>query len=286
MRKLIPLLFVALCLTGATLLPAQAQKPHVKVADVNRDFDEALHKKCLYPTIRVSNTGLTQKSSGFVVRSEKMGDDYFNVALTCGHCINDADENYFADVTVYEKDGTTFKKWERYPLIVYAQNQSLDLAILLFRTPTQQPTVELDFARKLCIGNEIFHFGCGMGEEPRLEFGRVTSLKGKVGKHTTDVYRTSVFTIFGDSGGPTFYKNNKVIGMTQAIKVTTFRGFPAMLNSISMVIPIGAFKTWDEMENRTLGFIHNPKAGLPRLPYATLGWQTVDWEKIEHDEGE
>jgi S1-C subfamily serine protease len=162
----------------------------------------------------------------------------------------------------------------------------MDLAILLFRTPTKQPTVELDFARKLCIGNEIFHFGCGMGEDPRLELGRVTSLKGKVGKHTTDVYRTSVFTIFGDSGGPTFYKNNKVIGMTQAIKVTTFRGFPAMLNNISMVIPIGAFKTWDAMENQTLSFIHNPKTGLPRLPYATLGWQTIDWEKIEHDEGE
>jgi hypothetical protein len=286
MRKLIALLTLAFATSTFVLMSVKADPvtPVVK-ADANRDFDADLHNKCLYPTIRVTNTGITQKSSGFIVRSEKFGDDYYNVALTCNHCINDPDENFFADIPVYEKDGTTFKKWDRYPLIVYAQNESLDVAILLFRTPTKQPTVELDFARKLCIGNEIFHFGCGMGEEPRLEIGRVTSLKGKVGRHPADVLRTSVFTVFGDSGGPTFYKN-KVVGMTQAIKVTTFRGFPAMVNGISMVIPIGAFKTWDEQENQTLGFIHNPKAGLPRLPYAMLKWQTIDWEKIEHEEGE
>lgn len=285
MRKLIPvcafaLAFAALC---AITLPAPAAKPQADKVESHRDFDAALHKKCLYPTIRISNTEITQKSSGFILRSEKMGDSYANVAMTCAHCINDEDEDYFADIPTYMEDGTTFDKFVRYPVIIYAQNPALDLAVVLFRTPTQMHVVELDFDRKVCIGNKILHFGCGMGEEPRLEWGYINSLKGKVGRHKTDVYRTSVQTIFGDSGGPTFYNNYKCIGINQAIKVTNFRGFPAMLPGISMVIPIGTVKTWDGLENNTLRFLYNQKADLPRLPFAMLVYQPVNWEKIEHE---
>lgn len=264
------------------LVPAQAEKTRAARVESTQDFDEALHKKCLYPTIRISNEEITQKSSGFIIRSEKIGDDYANVALTCCHCINDGDASYYADIASYDK--STFNGFQRYPLVVYAQNAELDLAVVLFRTPKKQPAVEMDFDRKVYIGNKILHFGCGMGDEPRLEWGYVNSVKGKVGKHKTDVYRTSVPTIFGDSGGPTFYNNYKVIAINQAIKITSYRGFPQMLPGISMAIPIGAVKTWDGLENNTLRFLYNPKADLPRLPFAMLVYQPVDWEKIEHEE--
>jgi hypothetical protein len=282
MRKLIPILFAAIGLSIALVVTTKADPiPSKSDPSIVCDFDAELHTKCLYPTIRISNKDVSQKSTGFIIRSEKIEKEYYNVAITCDHCVDD-DETYFADIHVYEENGTKFKDYERYPVIVYAQNSKLDLAVIVFRTPNKQPTVALDFDRKICIGNEVFHFGCGLGEEARYETGHVNSLKGKAGSHPTDLYRVSVFTIMGDSGGPVFYnKDRKVIGITQAIKATSFRGLPAMLNHISMVIPIGTLKTWDTMENNNLRFLYTSKADLPRFPYAMLAYEPIDWEKVK-----
>lgn len=257
----------------------------------DRDFDEALHKKCLYPTIRISDVDVAQKSTGFIIRSEKDGDVYYNVALTCAHCVSDVlpycdpgsnPRTYMADIGIYDDEGTSFQKWDRYPAVVYACSHDLDLAVILFKTPTQQPTVDLDFARSMCIGNQTFKIGCGIGEEPRYDVGYINSLVGKVRPHPTDCYRTSMPTIFGDSGGPAFYKN-KVIGLMQAIKVTRMQGTPVPLTMISICIPIGTVKTWDTKENNTLRFIYTPKAELPRLPSLELNYLPVIWGDIEHE---
>jgi len=293
MRKLSIVCFL-ISILAAGYDPAQAQKswsvnaeplPMPKVVSADRDFDEPLHRKCLYPTIRITSVDLTQRSSGVIVRSEKFRDDYHNVVLTCAHCVANDEATYNVDVALYEKDGTTFEKFVSYTAYIYAASPKLDLAVLLFKSRRPMPVAKMDFDRKLCIGNRVMHIGCGSGEDPRMDEGMITSLKGKVSGHPTDVYRTNMHTIFGDSGGPAFYKH-KVIGLMQAIRVTRFQGFPTMLPNISMCIPIGTIKTWDAGENNTLRFIYNPQVKMPRLPYRVLDFAVIDWSQIEHDDEE
>ncbi len=168
-------------------------------------------------------------------------------------------------------------------MYTYATSPKLDLAIVLFKTSYQMRTVDLDFDRHIKIGNKVSHIGCGLGDDPRYDVGYINSLKGKVSGHTTEVYRTSMHTVFGDSGGPAFY-GYKVIGLMQAIKLYKFNGVVVMLTNISMCIPIGVFKTWDQEENNDLQFIYNPKAELPKLPYRELEYNAIDWDKIHEEE--
>lgn len=260
-----------------TATPTVAISSHVLVS--HRDFDEDLHKKCLYPSIRVTNTAATQRGSCVIVRSDKVGSSYHNVALTCRHCVDEM-QNYDVNIPVYNQDGTTFENWKTYSAIVYASTPEFDMAVILFKTPHPVDVAEMDFKRKLCIGNSVSHIGCS--EEPRLEDGRITSLNYKLGGSGLHLYRTSMHTIPGDSGGPAFY-NNKVVGLMQSIRVTRFQGAPVMLPHISMMVPIGAVKAWDEKENNTLRFIYNPKAKLPRLPFRDLEHAALEWGTIEHE---
>ena len=281
MSKLISVCVILAVLSVAVIAAVYPASAPAAPPKIKRDFDETLHKKCIYPTIRVSTEDVGQKGTGFIVRSDKVGDCYHNVAITCYHCIRYKLLFYQVGVAVYE-DGTDFVKWDEFRCQLYAWSEEHDLAVIVFKTPYPVSVAKMNFDQKICVGNDIVHFGCGMGDEqPRFDKGQVTSTRSKVGGHDQFVYRANMFAIFGDSGGPAFYKN-KVVGVMQAIKVGKFKMFPMPLPQISFYIPIGQLKVMDTEQNNALRFLYTPRTGLPKRPYAELNFM-FDWPKFETD---
>lgn len=228
--------------------------------------DKALHTDCIYPTVRISwnNQGI---GSGVVVRSEKYGSHYRNVVLTCDH-VADSDAEYSVDVPTY-KDWSTFDGWSSYPAKRYDGHSERDLAVIVFVTAKPMPVANFGFDEKLYIGTTISNLGCGMNDEPRLDFGVVTSMRGIMRGSKYKPYRTNLKLIGGDSGGPVF-RDGKLIGIAQAIKITNFKGVPQILPHISFVIPIEQLKLWDEDEKKCLEFVYKRTRPLPALPYDML----------------
>ena len=245
-------------------------------------YDDVFHKKILFPTVRVSNLDITEKGSGVVIRSEKVGDVYHNVVLTCFHCVTDPDGFYYIDLPIYEND--VFVNWDRHPALVYSGSSEHDIAVLLFKTNSQLYVADILFSCKAFIGTKLVHVGCGLGDQPRLDVGSITSLNSFVRPHSQAVYRTNMHVIPGDSGGPAFFENG-LIGLIQAVKYTTFQGIPTLLPNISFCIPIDSLKIWDVNQNQTLRFIYNNQVSLPVLPYAEMEYFPIDWNNTKHEEG-
>ena len=121
------------------------------------------------------------------------------------------------------------------------------------------PIAELDFDPKLFIGSEVYRIGCGLGDDPRLDYGKLTYYKKKL-----EILRTSVMTVPGDSGSPLFY-NYKVIGIV--ISIRSYQNFPIF--NISYAIPLCRFKNWSKKDGDTLDYMWSNKE-LPKLPFIYL----------------
>lgn len=236
------------------MLPA----PHV----FSDEPDKTLHNKCIYPTVMISSD--RGGGSGTIVRSEKVGDEYHNVVLSCAHILQ-AGDNFTVRVPKY-KDWSRLDGYDAYPIRPYRVSVSKDLSIMMFKSEKKMPVADLDFDCKLFIGSEIYRTGFGVGDEMRLDFGKITSLNGKIGEGgpISETYRMNVYTVPGDSGGPVFHKH-KVIAITQAIR-SVRRGFgehPCF--GISYSIPLSRFKKWDGELNNVLAFVYQPDKALPKM---------------------
>lgn len=224
------------------------------------EVDEKLHQKCLYPTVYVGRADQSGYGSGVVVRSEKITDSlYKNVFITCAHLIDDSVLDYEIKQYVYE-DWSQVKEVKNYPAIFFGYNHALDIAIGVFYSDQEIPTANLDFEPKLFIGNEVFRIGCGLGDDPRLDYGKLTAYK----KTPKPTFRTSVMTVPGDSGSPLFH-NYKVVGIV--VSVRSFRNLPVF--AISYAIPLERFKTWNDMYNDDLSFAWTDKK-LPEMVFRYL----------------
>lgn len=227
--------------------------------------DKTLHNKCLYPTVMVSSKD--SFGTGFVVRSEKVGDEYHNILISCAHCFQSTSP-YTVGVPKF-KDWSTFIRYDRYPVYVFCLNRSHDLMIGLFKSKNQVPTVEFNFDVKLYIGSDLMRIGCGMGDEHRADFGKITSVLTRLPGREGDknVIRTSVYSVPGDSGGPVFHKN-KVIGITQAIRSRRENQVSTNLFSgISYCIPVSRLKTWSQELDNALDFIYKENERIPVIPF-------------------
>lgn len=231
--------------------------------------DEKLHTECLYPTVGIgSECGLYQKTfakqdptfgSGAIVRSVKVNDHYHNVVITCEHVINGRSE---VKVRVGKyKNWSTFVKWEDYTATVYQEDSDLDLAVLLFVSKEKMPIAKINMKPKLYIGNNVFHIGAGLGDTPRIDFGKVTSVNAQISIMTNPGYRVNFFMVPGDSGGPVFNSKNQVVGFCQALRGHDRR----LLCSFGYVIP-----TYRVGELLDVEFIHNHKKLIPLLPFYFL----------------
>lgn len=234
--------------------------------------DKTLHNKCIYPTVIVQ--GQNSFGTGFIVRSEKISDDeYRNVVISCAHCFQHRGL-YKIGVPKF-KNWSTFEGYDHYPAYVYQFDQEKDLALILFRSKNPVPVAEMDFGSSLYIGSELLHVGCGMGDEHRVDFGKVTSLKSMIkNSPVKDAIRTSVYSIPGDSGGPVYHKC-KVIGITQAIRGSQRGLFPG----ISYAIPIGRLKTWSKELNNALDFMYESEEKMPIIPFFIINWGRSNTEK-------
>lgn len=232
------------------------------------ELDKRLHNRCIYPTviIKVPNAS----GSGVIVRSDKVGDEYHNVVLTCGHTfiMSLMHNNWECEVGVGDYENwSEFNGFRGYPGKIYAFEKDMDVGVVVFSSEKKMPVARINFDKKLYIGSDVFHVGCGLATETRIDYGKVTSLRGEVQGLLKDAIRTNVFTVPGDSGGPLF-KDYEVIGIAQAIRNVKMGWTVYPTFNISYYIPVSRLKTWDEKVN-TVGFVYK-KEPLPVLPYLMM----------------
>lgn len=224
--------------------------------------DEKLHTKCLYPTVHISPESKSSRGTGVIVRSSKISEnEYLNVFLTAAHVV-DSYEQYNLKFFEYE-DWSSISHTKNYASIFYAKNFSRDVAIGMFISEEKMPCAEIDFDTKLYIGNDVFRIGCGFGDEPRLDYGKITSVRSKLYEDEV-LYRTSVHTVPGDSGGPLFNKY-KLVGLARSVR--GYKGEPVF--GISYYIPINSLREWSNEENGAYDFVWKSRS-LPKIPFWEL----------------
>jgi S1-C subfamily serine protease len=242
--------------------------------------DKKLHQDCLYPSVQIRNAFVS--GSGTIVRSDKIGNDYHNVVLSCAHIFT-KENVFFMDTNVRVpkyKEWSVFEKYENYEAFLYKIDREFDLSIILFASKEKMPIANLDFSTKLYIGSDVFHIGSGLGEQQRLEYGKITSVNSYTSK--PEVYRTlrtSIYTVPGDSGTGVFH-NYKVIGVMRSIRKT--RNTP--LWGISYCIPLVMLKKWDEELNNIIAFVYEAKKPLPVIPFVDIKLKLLmpelSWENL------
>lgn len=171
-------------------------------------------EKCLKPTVLIGSNDDSITGTGVIVKSEKLKyvDAYFNVIFSCDHILKSNKQNI--KISEFDKNGI-FVKYTNAKAVVFYKDRDDDLSILFFTSDNIMPTADLSFNYNPKLKDFVFSIGHGMGDHSRYTDGVITgALKTK--EDFTD-YKTSIPIIFGDSGGPLFYKN-KLIGITNSIR--------------------------------------------------------------------
>jgi S1-C subfamily serine protease len=242
--------------------------------------DEKLHKECLYPTVGIgSECNLYQRTfegkspaygSGVIVRSEKHKDHYHNVVISCEHVITGRHE---VKVRVGQyKDWSTFVDWKDYPAIIVSHDAELDLSVLLFTSKKKMPVAKLGLDSKLYIGSDVFHIGAGLGDQPRLDYGKVTSVNSKLSLMKRAGIRVNCFMVPGDSGGPLFNSKNEVIGFSQALRSVQSGFGTRFLGNFGFAIPLGRIKDLPGVE-----YAYDHSKPMPVLDYDFLHAMEYDF---------
>lgn len=221
--------------------------------------DKKLHEQCLYPTVQIFSSH-NATGTGVIVRSEKIKEEYVNVVLSCSH-ITSKNAKYGTRVWIY-KDWSTLSKTENYRCMLYANCAERDISVFIFTSKNAMPCASIDLSSKLYMGSDVYAIGCGGEEQPRLGYGKITSPNIKLPSSKHHVYRSSIYVIPGDSGGPIFHEY-KVVGIAQAIKSQLIGESMHPLPGISYVIPISKFEEVDVSGDWK--FAYDQKAKIPKL---------------------
>lgn len=244
MKKII--ISFALCFTAALGL--------VLSTVFTSDLDENLHTCCIYPTILVCDE-YTSHGSGAVVRSEKVGDHYVNVAITCDHVVQHGNP-LKVYVTHYGDWSEPIGRTGHYAFI-YATNRKIDMTVLVFETSFPLAAADIDADTPLYMGSDIVGAGCSQLAIPRIDYGKITQI-------TNDQYRSSMVAVPGDSGGPV-YHNYKLIGIKRSIAMIEFQYGIAPIFDISHIVPIHLLYDWSVREGGNLDFVFDNSVSLPPL---------------------
>ena len=239
--------------------------------------DKKLHDKSLYPTVKISyiknncdcddckKKPPQAVASGFVVKSEQIKSDlidkkYVNVIITAAHNVENVTTTIDIHCGIYD-NWSNLTSFKTYQALVYAINKKMDLAILIFKSDSKIPCAELDLSTNPFFGTEVFKIGYGLGDDIRIDYGVITSVDTKKPENLKGFLRSNCYTIFGDSGGPLFYKDGyKVVGVTSSIRGSdTF-----FLNNQSYFAPIRWIKNWDHDTEGSLSFIYKENTKTPQ----------------------
>jgi len=245
---------------GSTPATDTAEK---KTTQNNSTDHEALHKECLYPTVRVQSVNGRASGSGVIIKSKKIKENqYINVVLTCAHVLSD-NMDYIILQGKY-KNWSEFLGYEK-PVAcnMYYKNNSNDVGILLFLSEKELPTAKLGLKENIYIGNDVFKIGCGgdlFVTPPRMDKGIVTSIISL--GNNSKIIRTSAFTIPGDSGGP-LYHDNKLVGLIRAIRLLNGK---VLAYKISFAVSIDILPSLNKETKNALAFIYNDEYEMPVIP--------------------
>lgn len=224
--------------------------------------DKLLHNKCLYPAVTLKPAQGGGNGSAIIVRSEKVGDEWRNVALSVAHV--HSPRPYVVRVYEYE-NWSTVKGFKDYPAIFYRIDKAKDTAVVLFTSEKEMPVADLSFEENYYIGNKITRVGSGLGEEPRVEVGIINSLSSLNEGNVNGTIRYSAGTVPGDSGGGLFHEN-KLIGMIQAIRVNSGM-VPQQVYHMAFAVPLSRFEKWNKELNNVIDFAFKKDKKMPVVPF-------------------
>jgi len=234
--------------------------------------DKKLHEMGLYPTIKLTYQSdcdcpecreNTAVGSGIIIRSEKstgplFKDKYLNVVLTACHNIIHANPPIKIHVGKY-KNWSEVDGFDSYTSVVYEKDEKLDIAVMIFVSDNKVPVAKLGIEEKLFIGNKIMHIGYGLGDDIRLDEGKITSVDTRLPAAMAGKARMNAHIIFGDSGGPVFDDDFNVIGIVHAIRSSNY----TMLTQQSYFARVSSIKTWNESINNSVGFVYKESDKMP-----------------------
>lgn len=225
--------------------------------------DKKLHRKCLYPTVKLTSDEHDCGGTGFIVRSTKVGKHYRNVVITATHLL---DRGLKVFVPRY-KNWSTLDGYDDYPIELFAYSKDDDIAIVLFESERPMPVAELDFDSKYYIGTDVLRVGFGHLDDARLDNGRVTQPVTVDPSRFRGMIRTNVHTTFGDSGSALFLEENyKVIGLCHGLRMVD----GDVLHTHSYYVPITRLKTMNAKANNALRFVYTRSERMPILPFVKL----------------
>jgi serine protease Do len=277
--------YIALILTLTTGL-TQGREPVSSVADLMmlEEKVSAVTEKALPATVALVSDDTWSSGSGVIVSEE-------GLILTAAHVIQGMKE-----VDVFFSNG---KKWRA---TVLGANFSKDIGMVKMNDPGPWPFVELGKSKPLEAGDWLVAMGHSAGFDPArtppVRFGRVMS-DGPGNYFTSDCT-----LIGGDSGGPLFDLDGKLVGVNSSIgwswKNNNHAGIDGFQEDWDLLM---AGEVWGTLQMNPLANPETPVLGIlmgrqlssgvpvqrvePNSPAAAAGVRvgdvisSVDGEKIE-----
>lgn len=145
------------------------------------------------------------------------------------------------------------------------------------------PVAIVEYDPEIYIGNKVYRVGCGLGEQFRLDYGKITSVNITLPQIPIikNWYRTSIHCVPGDSGGPV-YHNYKVIGIVSQIRCLSLNScIQIPIPEMSYIVPINRVKTMDEKINKGADFVYNQESKLPVIPFFFMKMESTEVERVE-----
>jgi serine protease Do len=245
-NRIFPLACVCLGLISATAA-VQAREPVNDLADLKKleSKVEAVSKKVMPATVALLSEKTGSSGSGVITTAD-------GLILTAAHVVQGAE-----DIEVVFPDG------EQVPGKVLGANYSKDIAMVQILGKGPWPYAERGASKPLAAGDWVVAMGHSAGFDaartPPVRFGRVVS-KGPGNFLTTDCT-----LIGGDSGGPLFDLDGKIIGINSSIGVSLTNNNHAGVD--------GFKEDWDRIKSgEAWGRLSMNPLANPEMPVLGIGF--------------
>jgi len=245
---------------------------------------EELHKKILYPIVRVraenaGGTGICIYSKPVPKESKKFRKDrevYETYLLTAEHVVNDC-------IKIDKRWDSVLKREIRKEILsrlrieffdyvdlstpvssnehdaeIIAYDKEGDIALLKVDTPRKAEYVASLLPRDKVGSLRLFHkvwaSGCSLGHPPIPMEGRITSLREDIEDRNYFMY--SAHTIFGNSGGAVYTTDGDLIGISARITAMQLGFGIDVMTWMGFMVPVDRiYRFFDE---QCLQFIYDP----------------------------
>jgi serine protease Do len=245
-NRIFPLACVCLGLISSTAA-VQAREPVNDLADLKKleSKVEAVSKKVMPATVALLSEKTGSSGSGVITTAD-------GLILTAAHVVQGAE-----DIEVVFPDG------EQVPGKVLGANYSKDIAMVQILGKGPWPYAERGASKPLAAGDWVVAMGHSAGFDaartPPVRFGRVVS-KGPGNFLTTDCT-----LIGGDSGGPLFDLDGKIIGINSSIGVSLTNNNHAGVD--------GFKEDWDRIKSgEAWGRLSMNPLANPEMPVLGIGF--------------